>query len=199
MTNFSKQYNLTNILKFKSKREQYFVWAALGIGLVFFMVKFGIEPFLASQSNIREQIPIKTKQLEKYRQYIAGKDQTEKNLKQIQELSKSSFLKLLSGDTPPLAAANLQDILKVLSAKDSINIKSEKVLDTKDLDFFVQISVQIEFISSITNLTNFLYDIENNEKLLIITDLNVRAASYRDPKEVRAAVVVAGLMKGDKK
>jgi hypothetical protein len=183
----------------KSKRERYFVSVVLSCVVIFLAVTLMIKPFLDSQRNIREEIPVKINQLEKYRQVIAGRSQTEKALKQVQEVSKRNYQKLLSGDTPPLGAANLQDILKTFSAKNLISIKSEKVLDAKVLDFFTQIPVQIEFITTMTNLTNFLYDIENYEKALIITDLNIRAASYRDPKDVRVTIAVAGLMRGTKK
>lgn len=198
MTISLKNFTVSKILKSKSPRERYFVLAALGMAVIFSLIKFGIEPFLQSQQNIREEIPVKITQLEKYRQFVAGKSQAEKNLKQVQTLSKMSYVNLLPGETPPLAAANLQNILKTLSAKNLISIKSEKVLDTKVMDYFTQIPVQIEFISTITNLTNFLCDIENYDQSLIITDLNIRATSYREPKDVRAAIVVAGIMKGGK-
>jgi hypothetical protein len=92
----------------------------------------------------------------------------------------------------------LQDILKTLSAKNNINIKSEKVLDRKPVDAFQRIPVQIEFTSTITNLKNFLYDIETYNKLLIINDLTVRVTSRRNPRDVRTTLVVVGLMKSAK-
>jgi hypothetical protein len=196
---FLKKYSFIKKLKFKSKRERYVVSVVLSCVVIFLAVMLVIKPFLDSQRNIREEIPVKINQLEKYRQVIAGRSQTEKTLKQFQEVSKRNYQKLLSGDTPPLGAANLQDILNTLSAKSLISINSEKVLDAKVLDFFTQIPVQIEFITTMTNLTNFLYDIENYEKALVITNLNIRAASYRDPKDVRVAIVVAGLMRGTNK
>jgi hypothetical protein len=199
LTSFLKKYSFIKKIKFKSKRERYVVFVTLGCVVVFLAVTLIIRPFLAKQRNIREEIPVKTKQLETYRQFIAGRSQIEKNLNQLQELSKTHYQKLLSGDTQPIAAANLQNILNTFSAKNLISIKSEKVLDAKVLDFFTQIPVQIEFITTITNLTNFLYDIENNEKALIIPDLNIRAASNREPKDIRVTIVVAGLIKETKK
>jgi len=199
LTRFLKKYSFIKKLKFKSKRERYIVFVTLGCVVAFLAVTLIIRPFLVKQQNIRGAIPVKTKQFETYRQFIAGRAQIEKNLNQLQELSKTHYQKLLSGDTPPLAAASLQDILKTLAVKNLISIKSEKVLDIKGLDFFTQISVQIEFITTITNITSFLFDIENNEKALIIPDFNIRAASSREPKDIRVTIVVAGFMKETKK
>ena len=97
-----------------------------------------------------------------------------------------------------MAAANLQDILKTLSAKNKIKIHSEKVLDAKSFDYFEQIPVQIDFTSSVRNLTNFIYDIETYKKSLSITDLNIRVTNRRDPRDIRATIVVAGLMQTSK-
>jgi len=193
-----KKFNAIKMLKFKSQRERFFVLAALVTAIIVFTIKFVIDPFLTTQAQIREEIPVKIKQLEKYRQFAAGKSQVQDNLKNVTALASEGMYKLLSGDTPPLAAANLQDILKTLSAKNQIAIKSEKVLNPISAVFFEQIPVQVEFMGSITNLTNFLYDIETYEKLLILTDLDIRVINRRNPQDVAVAIVVAGLMKGSK-
>ena len=198
MTLSLKQFRFIRILKFKSSRERYFIFAAMAVAVVFFSVKYGIDPFIERQQRVREEIPVRIQQLKKYRQFVAGKSRAEEDLKRIRALSKKSEQNMLPGTTPALAAANLQDILKQLSAKNLISIKSEKVLDTKPLDFFEQIPVQIEFTSTITNLANFLYDIEAYNKLLIVNDLTVRVTSRRNPRDVRATLVVTGLMKGAK-
>jgi len=194
---FLKKY--IQILNPKSRRERYFVIAALVVALGFVTVRFGVYPFLENQKRIREEIPVKLKQLDKYRQFVAGKSRSENNLKKIQSLAKKSAGKMLLGNTPPMAAADLQDILKTLSAKNRISIRSEKVLDAISTDFFIQIPVQIEFTTTITNLTNLLYDIETNDKFLNLIDLNIRVTNRRNPRDIRTTLIVVGLMKSGKR
>jgi len=202
---FSKKNNVVAIsskvrqLKFRSRRERIIVLTAVLIAVVFVLFQYIIDPFMESQSRIEEEIPTKRMQLEKYRQFVAGKAKAEQDLQRIENLAKRSSNKLLSGNTSPLAAANLQEILKTLSAKNMIKIRSEKVLDSKQYDYYVQIPVQIEFMSTITDLTNFLYDIETYQKILTIVDLNIRVANRRDPRDVHATIVVAGLMQSETK
>lgn len=193
-----KKPRVPTLIKFKSRRERFFVFAALATGVVFLIFTFVIDPFVESQRNIREEIPIRTRQLEKYRQFVAGKGQAHQQLRRIQEASRIAQARVLSGETASLAAANLQDILKTLAAKHQINIKSEKVLDTKSLDFFDEIFVQIEFTTMISNLARFLYDIETYPKVLMIPDCSISVNTYRGPRDVRATVVVSGLMSGGK-
>lgn len=198
LTRLMKKFRLPGIIKFKSRREQLFVFAALGIAVIFLIITFLIDPFLDSQRNVREEIPIRTRQLQKYRQFVAGKGQAQQHLRRIQEASRIGQAQVLPGDTASLAAANLQEILKTLAAKHQINIKSEKVLDTKSLDFFDEIFVQIEFTTMISNLASFLYDIETYPKVLMVPDCSVSVNTYRGPRDVRATVVVSGLMAGVK-
>ena len=86
MTAWLKKFSFIGTLKFRSRREKYSVLAALLTVLVFVTFKFGIEPFLESQQRIREEIPIKRKQLEKYRQFVAGKSRAEDALKRAADL-----------------------------------------------------------------------------------------------------------------
>lgn len=172
---------------------------ALLTAFVFCLFTYVIDPFIESQNRIEEEIPVKMKQLEKYRQFVASKSHAEEELKHIESMAKRTTGKLLSGNTIPLAAANLQEILKALSAKNMVKIRSEKVLDSKSFDYFVQIPVQIEFTSTVTELTNFIYDIETYQKLLTILDLNIRVTNRRDPRDINATVVVAGLMQSESK
>lgn len=183
---------------FKSARERNIVVAALLTVVVFCGFTFVVDPFLKSQQRIQEEIPVKVKLLEKYQKFVAGKDQAESGLKQAQRAANQCKMMFLTGSTPPLAAANLQDILKTLSSKNAIKIHSEKVLDSKTFDYFEQIPVQVDFTSSVRNLTNFIYDIETYKKSLSVTDLNIRVTNRRNPKDVRATIVVAGLMQINK-
>ena len=173
--------------------------AALLTVAVFCLFTYVVGPFLKSQQDIEEQIPVKLKQLEKYRQFVVGKAQAEAELKQVQRAANQTKTLFLAGSTAPLAAANLQDILKTLSAKNKITIHSEKVLDSKSFDYFDQISVQIDFTSSVRSLTDFIYDIETYQQSLAIMDLNIRVTNRRNPRDVRATIVVAGLMQTDNK
>jgi type II secretory pathway component PulM len=198
LTTVLKQFNVPKILKMKSRREKSLVLAALFTAVTVLTVKFIVNPIFETQEQIREEIPVKLKQLEKYHQFIAEKSRFEENLKSVKALSSRSMAKLLAGDTAPLAAANLQDILKTLSAKNQIAIKSEKVLNPIPNGSFEQIPVQIEFMSSITNLTNFLYDMEAYDKLLVPTDLDIRVINRRNPQDISVVIVVAGLMQANK-
>jgi len=82
--------------------------------------------------------------------------------------------------------------LKTLSTKNNIDIKSTKVLDTEKVERYEKIPVQIITESYVTHLVDFLYAVENQDKILVIPELNIDITNYRYPDKVRATLVVAG-------
>jgi len=102
--------------------------------------------------------------------------------------------KLLPGETPQINAANLQEILKKLSEKNGIQIRSFRIGEPKETTYYVRIPVIIEInpTKSVASLTYFVYDIETYEKLLLISDLDITAPNMRTPTEVQGSLTVTG-------
>jgi len=63
-----------------------------------------------------------------------------------------------------------------------------------------RISLQVEFnpINSILNLGQFIYDIENSEKELMISEMDLLVLNPRMPSNIQGSMVISGLMKGTK-
>ena len=93
------------IYKFKSKRERNIAVAALLTVVVFCAFTFVIDPFLESQGRIQEQIPVKLKQLEKYRQFVAGKPRVEMELKQVRHAANQCNAMFLNGVNPSVGGS----------------------------------------------------------------------------------------------
>jgi hypothetical protein len=47
-------------------------------------------------------------------------------------------------------------------------------------------------------LGQFIYDIENNEKELMISEIDILVLNIRMPSHVQGSLVISGLMKGTK-
>jgi hypothetical protein len=117
-------------------------------------------------------------------------------LKQDEEIQK----KILAAETPQLGAAVLQDIVRQLSEKNSINLRSFRILEPKDLGVYRRISVQIDFnpTPSMKNLSKFLYELEHHEKSLMISEMDLLIFNPRMANNIQGNVVVSALMKGTK-
>jgi len=159
--------------------------------------QLALVPLVESQRNVRQELALKKKLLNRYEDYIkSGRDMDEELNQRVQQVE-AIQAKLLPGETPQINAANLQEILRKLSEKNGIQIRSFRIGEPKEMNFYLRIPVTIEVMptKSMAALSYFLYDIESDEKLLVISDLDVTAPNMRNPTEVQGSVTVVGFTK----
>ena len=61
----------------------------------------------------------------------------------------------------------------------------------------LRLIIEINPTKSMSSLTYFLYDIENAERLLVISDLNLTAPNMRNPTEVQGNLTVTGFARNN--
>jgi hypothetical protein len=73
-------------------------------------------------------------------------------------------------------------------------------LEPKEVGVYRRISLQIEFnpISSMLSLGQFIYDLENQEKKLTISEMDLLVFNPRMPNTIQGNLVVSGFMKESK-
>ncbi len=159
--------------------------------------RFAFLPVLESQRNVRQELDLKKKLLARYEEYIKTGKEVDEGLNQKVQQVEAIQAKLLDGETPQINAANLQEILRKLSERNGIQIRSFRIAEPKEMNFYLKIPLVIEITptKSMAALTYFLHDIENYEKKLVISDLDVTAPNMRNPTEVQGSVTVVGFAK----
>lgn len=182
----------------KMRRERRTVLVLLVLAVVLILAyQLALVPLVESQRNVRQELALKKKLLNRYEDYIkSGRDMDEELNQRVQQVE-AIQAKLLPGETPQINAANLQEILRKLSEKNGIQIRSFRIGEPKEMNFYLRIPVTIEVMptKSMAALSYFLYDIESDEKLLVISDLDVTAPNMRNPTEVQGSVTVVGFTK----
>jgi Tfp pilus assembly protein PilO len=178
-------------MKISEREKRYLKISFIGI-LVFFIYKLIFAPFVASEKEIREELIAKEKLLNKYQGFLESKGQAQERLDALKGTLNSLEPRLFMGKTTSLAAAELQNLLKTLSNSNEIDVKSTKVLNTEKIERYEKIPVQIIAESHVARLVDFLYAVENHNKILVIPELKLDITNYRYPNKVRATVVVAG-------
>jgi hypothetical protein len=73
-------------------------------------------------------------------------------------------------------------------------------LEPKEIDSYRKVSIQIDFnpINSMLSLGQFIYDIENQEKEVMISEMDLLILNIRMPNQIQGSLVISGLMKGTK-
>lgn len=168
-----------------------------GIAILILVLTFGILPLVESAKKMEEEILLKKKTLEKYEKFRQNRKVIEEELDQALRQYERTQQRLLLGETPQLGAANLQEIVKRLSEKNGIGVRSFRILEPKEINSYRKISINIDFnpASSMLSLGQFIYDIEHNQKELMISEMDLLVMNPRTPNSIQGSLVISGMMK----
>jgi hypothetical protein len=192
-------FNL-NFLKKVKLSQRRILFLLVGIVAVILLISFGVVPLIEAKKKAGEEIALKKRALLRYEQFLQNREAIEEELARTSKEYEGVQQKLLSGETPQLGAANLQEIVKRLSEKNGIGIRSVRILEPKEMNVYLKVSLHVDFnpISSLLGLGQFIYDIEHHEKELMISEMDFLVFNPRMPSNVQGSLIITGLMKKTK-
>ena len=176
-------------------------WGVMGMAVSILIYVFGIVPLVEVKKKAEEEITLKKRVIRQYEEYIRNRKKVEEELDRTLKQYEGVQQRLLSGETPQLGAANLQEIVKRLSEKNGISIRSFRILEPKEIHVYRKISLHIEItpITSMLILGQFIQDVEHHgKKLLMISEMDLLIFNPRVPNTIQGSLVISGLMKGTK-
>jgi len=172
-----------------SKREKGLVILTLFIFLLISGRYILVSSYLERREWVKSQLEIQPQLLEKNLRYIGQKEQIAAYLERSRGELKAVEPSLLSGDTPSVSASDLQQAVQSLASKEGTQVISTRVLNPEAMESFTKISIQVEVSGQIDQVANLIKGIESAEKLLVISELNIR--SFFTPVVARAPQQVA--------
>lgn len=188
-----------------SKREKGLVVLTLFIFLLVSGRYILVSPYLERREWVKGQLEIQPQLLEKNLRYIGQKEQIAAYLERSRGELKAVEPSLLSGDTPSVSASDLQQAVQSLASKEGTQVISTRVLNPEAMESFTRIPIQVEVSGQIDQVANLIKGIESAEKLLVISELNIRSfftpAVARAPQQaapqvpaqnLRASLTIAG-------
>jgi hypothetical protein len=181
-------------VSFSQKKGLRWIGAAAALILI---LTFGVLPLIDAAKKMKQEIFIKKKTLEKYEKFRQSRKAIEAELNQALRQYERTQQKLLSGETPQLGAANLQEIVKRLSEKNGIGVRSFRILEPKEINSYRKISIHIDFtpVNSLMSLSQFIDDIEHHQKELMISEMDLLVMNPRMPNSIQGSLVISGVMK----
>ena len=176
------------------------LWGLIAVSAGALLYLYGVLPLAEAKKKAGEEIVLNQRLLSKYAEVQQGRKGVEEDLERVLKQNEEVQKKLLPGETPQLGGAYLQDVVKKLSDKYGLSLRSFRILEPKDLGVYRRISLQIDFnpVGSMMNLTQFIYDLEHQEKEIFISDLDLLIFNPRMPGNIQGNMVISGLMKGEK-
>jgi Type II secretion system (T2SS), protein M subtype b len=181
-------------MSFSQKKGLRWIGAAAALILI---LTFGLLPLVDAAKKMKQEIFIKKKTLEKYEKFRQSRKTIEEEFNQALRQYEKTQQKLLSGETPQLGAANLQEIVKRLSEKNGIGVRSFRILEPKEINSYRKISIHIDFnpVNSLMSLSQFVDDIEHHQKELMISEMDLLVMNPRMPNSIQGSLVISGVMK----
>jgi len=194
--------NLKRFFSLKREKEgqRKLFWGAIGVILILLILYIGVLPLVEAGKRMEEEILMKRKIIQKYAQFLQNRKAVEEDLQRARGQYEEIQKRLLPGETPQLGAAALQEIVKKLADKNGINIRSFKIVEPKEVGPYRRVSVQIEInpVNHMLSLGQFFFDIEHQEKMLMISEMNLLVFNIRMPNNIQGNLVVSGVMAGVK-
>lgn len=181
-----------------SSRERWLIGLGVGAALLVAIYVYVVEPALDRRRAAADLIPVREASLQRRRELVAQKPvllaEAEQATRQIEEESK----RLLTGPTPPLAASELQRLVKDMAVATGVEVRSERVLAPTDREGLQEVALEITVAGGIRESTALLHQLDRTGKLLTLQDLKMRVASMGlaagQARSILTTVTVAGYL-----
>jgi len=162
-----------------------------GLILVYYAVMFG----LPSQEGLQGTLELKRRTLLRQRETIARAEQVKASVERSQQRLRQDLTRLLPGDNPSIAAAELQKLLKDIADQNGLEIIRKDIQREQKLqDNIVKVPVRIETNCGPEQLVQFLVAVQNYEKFLTVDELVINSFRIQKRYEIRPSITVAGFI-----
>ena len=165
------------------------------LGFAFYdYVYMAIQTEMQTLDELKE---LKQKTLEKYISAIDQKGMLENRINALKGSRKSRETTTVEGQTPSVAAANLQSMVKGIITGKGGTISSERAEKSEDLSYLKVITVSVDTIlPEVKALYDILYLFETNPVTLLIRELDVRVRNTHEPRELLVKFKVSAMNRG---
>jgi hypothetical protein len=139
-------------------------------------------------------VPMREETLERRRQQIGQKARLAEEIAAVDERLESESGRLLRGPTAPLAASELQQLVKEHIGAAGVEVRSERVLPVSEQQGLQEVSIELAFMGSIRDTVAALAGLERSPSRLALRDVKMRVVTVGQPRELLTTLVVTGYL-----
>ena len=177
-----------------NKRERRLIGAALLVGLGLVVYFSGVEPLQEWRQSGAEMIPSREAQLERRRLVVAQRPTLTAELEKLNQQLQTRAPRWLQGPTPPLAASELQTLVKDVALKAGVEVRSERILPLVDRSGLQEVPIEITVAAGLRETVRLLHDLEHTTKILTVQDVKVRVVAVGQPRDLLTTFNVSGYL-----
>lgn len=175
-------------------REKKFIFVG-GIVVAAVAVFYLMTLFLPNPGDLANEVEIKKEMLRKQRETLSGEESYREKLEQYTRRLQESRTRLLAGDNPNVAEADLQKLLMSFADRSGAEINRKNTLPDKKVgEDIVKVSISIELACDLEQLVRFLTEIQNHDRFLKIEQLTITGFQNqrRQQQQIRPSLTVVG-------
>lgn len=158
-----------------------------------------VSPLLSLEESWGRELRRRTLILSKYDKLLDSKKRVLEAHQALKAALARTENQFLSGSSPAVASAELQEILKNLAKVHGIQMTSAKVLQPREAGPYLEVPVQVRLAATITQLVTLLYHLEHAKKLLFIPELHItaprRVKKGKSEALLQINLVISGVIK----
>jgi type II secretory pathway component PulM len=178
-----------------STRERRIVLGAIATALVIGGWIFVVEPIRAHNASTAELLPVRADLLARRRQLVSRKEAIAAELKAADQRIESLSTRFLVAAAPAVAASELQNIAKAMTAAAKTETRTERILPPVERGELLEIPIELAISGEIGQIVDLLDRIERAPKLLRVNELKVRVMNVSQPKELLATMTLSGFIR----
>ena len=173
-------------------RERWLVVAASAVAVVALGYSYGVQPLLEKQRETQELIAARQSLLARQHRLLGRQERYAAELQGLQAELTQRRARLLPGDKAPIAASELQKLVKATAQESGAEIRSERILPPADRGNYTEVPIEVTLTGPIRALTALLYRLEAAPVTVTLNDVRVRVVSVTAPRELSATLSLAG-------
>jgi type II secretory pathway component PulM len=153
---------------------------------------YGVEPLMERHGQVQELIDSRRDLLARQRRLLEREADYARELETLQAAITARRGRLLPGDKTPLAASELQKLVKSTAHETGVEVRSERILATTERGGYVEVPVEVTLAGPIRSLVALLHRLDAAPVFLTIGDVKLRVTSVAAPKELSATLALTG-------
>jgi type II secretory pathway component PulM len=173
-------------------RERRLLLIAATVGVVVLGYWFVVEPFMIRRERVRELIQSREALLARQDRLLARRERFLVEERELREEIARRRQRLLPGDKAPLAASELQKLVKTTAQETGVEVRSERTLPTTERGGYLEVPVEVTLSGPIRALVSFLHRLEQAPLLVSLQDVKLRVVSVAQPRDILATLALAG-------
>jgi type II secretory pathway component PulM len=169
-----------------NRRERIVVAGGATASLLILLLVYGILPFARRWSEREASIEAKAALVTRLQSLVSSEAELEDAVAQLEDSRYQRIRRLLTGSTPALAASTLQTLMRSYAERSRVRL--ERVYVDREFEVaengLTPVGMQMVVRGDVFGLVDFLFYLQNGEKLLVIDELRINAGAVRRDEQL---------------